>query len=181
SSPASNTWTTLGWQSRAARRASCTNRRRKPSFPARCSARTFTATTRPRSVSRASSTAPMAPCPIRRSTRYRPPRCSSVVMFGAVSILLSLGVVGTGPGGLVRGRRGGRRGRRGRRAVDGGDDPGRPGQRLGPHRGVRLHGGQVAFQRAGLCQRLVAGPGVDVGGDPVGPRRQRRGGVGGNR
>ena len=74
STPQSNTVTRRGWLSRAACRASRSNRARKPGSAAYCRLSTLTATSRPSTWSLARHTVAMPPVPSTSPSAYRPPR-----------------------------------------------------------------------------------------------------------
>ncbi len=72
STPESNTVTSRGWLSRAACRASRSNRARNPGSAAYCGLSTLTATSRPSTSSLARHTIAMPPVPRTSSITYRP-------------------------------------------------------------------------------------------------------------
>jgi hypothetical protein len=73
-SPKSYTSTTLGWRSAARMRASARNRAAKPGSDSDARISTFTATTRPSTVSVARQTLPIPPDATNSSRQYRPSR-----------------------------------------------------------------------------------------------------------
>ena len=80
--------TMLGWFSAEAARASCSNRASRSRSCASASGRTFSATSRPRRVSRARKTSPMPPAPRGARTSYAPRRVPAERVMGVAPPIL---------------------------------------------------------------------------------------------